>query len=235
MSDPETPKEENTKKEAPKEETPEDKTGPVEGEKTDVPETAAGDKGEAPAEMKDAAPDNGAGQKRKNLLISIGLVIVIIAAAICAFAFFSGPVATNGDTVSVFYVEAFENGTVYQSNMNTTIPLVFTLGNSSTISGVQEAVTGMSVNQIKTVTLPYTEAYGAYDPGLIQTLNRTGPIANTTFVAGESYMVHYRATNSYSTVKVLNVTPKTITWDANNPLAGENLTFTIKLAGITRP
>jgi FKBP-type peptidyl-prolyl cis-trans isomerase 2 len=35
-------------------------------------------------------------------------------------------------------------------------------------------------------------------------------------------------------VKILNVTPSTVTVDANFELAGQNLTFTIKLAAINK-
>ncbi len=224
MSDPEPTKEETMEKA-----TTEEITGAVE-ETTDVPETTTSDEAGSPAV---AAPDTASKKKRKNILITIGLVVVILAAVIGAFVLLSGPVATKGDTVAVYYNESFENGTLYFSNMNTTIPLVFTIGNSSVISGFQNAVTGMSVGEIKTVDLPYAEAYGPYDPGLVQTFNRTGPIANMTFVPGEYYEVYYRPINAYSQVKILNITPKTITWDANNPLAGQNLTFTIQLANIT--
>ena len=117
-------------------------------------------------------------EKQKNLLITVGVAAIIIIAAACAFVFLTPQVATTGDRVSVYYTVAFDNGTVFDSNMNGT-PLEFTLGNKSVITGVEKAVTGMSINQIKTVTIPYTDAYGAYDPGLVQTLNRTGPLANT--------------------------------------------------------
>ena len=144
-------------------------------------------------------------------------------------------VATRGDTVSVYYTGTFENGTVFDSNMNATTPVEFTLGNSSVIEGFEEAVTGMSVNQQKTVNIPSDKAYGAYNTSLIRTVTRTGPIANTTFVEGQSYSIHDKKTNAYSIIKILNVTPTTVTWDANDPLAGLNFTFTIKLVKITRP
>ncbi len=218
MSEPEPIKEEMTKE------------NESAGEKTpNVPESTSGVVNQTPENKADAKPE----QKSRNFLVMIGVIVVILVAAAGAFIFFAGSVATNGDTVTVYYTEAFENGTVISSNMNST-PLLFTLGNSSVISGIQEIVTGMSTNETKTVILPYTQAYGAYNPALIQTLNRTGPIANQTFVVGQSYRIHYRPTNSYSLVKIINVTPKTITWDANNPLAGYNLTFTIKLAGIQK-
>jgi peptidylprolyl isomerase len=147
----------------------------------------------------------------------------------------SRQVAATGDTVSVYYNGMFENGTVFESNMNATTPVEFTLGNSSVIEGFEDAVIGMSLNQQKTVYIPSDKAYGAYNTSLIHTVNRTGPIANTTFVEGQSYYIHDRETNAVSIVRILNVTPTTVTWDANDPLAGLNFTFTIKLVGITRP
>ena len=143
-------------------------------------------------------------------------------------------VATKGDTVSVFYNGTFENGTVFDSNMNARTPVEFTLGNSSVIEGFEDAVTGMSLYQQKTVNIPANKAYGVYNTSLVHTVNRTGPIANTSFVEGQSYSIHDRTTNAISIVRILNVTPTTVTWDANDPLADLNFTFTIKLVRITR-
>jgi peptidylprolyl isomerase len=212
--------------------TTEEKTGPE--EKKDMPVNTSAEKKEKPADPKDAAKDNGKQEKQKNLLITIGVAIVIIVAAVCAFVYLTAPVAIKGDVVSVYYTGTFDNGTVFDSNMNSTQPFSFTLGNSSVIPGFEDAVTGMSVNQVKTVTIPSTKAYGSYDPGLVQTINRTGPIANTTFVAGHVYVIYDKVANTHSKITVINVTPKTVTIDANNPLAGQNLTFTIKLANLTK-
>jgi peptidylprolyl isomerase len=147
----------------------------------------------------------------------------------------NGPVAKPGDNVSVYYTAKFENGTSFDSNMDQPGPLAFTLGNSSIIPGFEEAVTGMAVNQEKTVTIPAAKAYGEYNASLVRTVNRTGPIANTSFTVGEVFSIHDRTTGAYSAVRILKVTPTTVTWDANSPLAGLNFTFTIKLAGISRP
>jgi peptidylprolyl isomerase len=147
----------------------------------------------------------------------------------------NGPVARAGDNLSVYYTARFENGTLFDSNMDQPAPLSFTLGNSPVIPGFEEAVTGMAVNQEKTVLIPAAKAYGEYNASLIRTVNRTGPIANTSFTVGEIFSIHDRTTDAYSAVRILKVTPTTVTWDANSPLAGLNFTFTIKLAGISRP
>ena len=220
MSAPKTPK------------TAEEKTVPVTDNKN-APENTSADEKEKSAETKDTVKDSGKQEQKRNLLVSVSVAIVIILAAACAFVFLTPQVATNGDIVSVYYTGMLDNGTVFDSNINGT-PLGFTLGNASVMTGFQKAVTGMSKNQVKTVTIPFTEAYGAYDPGLVQTVNRTGPLGNVSFVIGQTYTVHDKVSNTYSSIKILNVTPTTITWDANNRLAGQNLTFTIKLDNLTK-
>jgi FKBP-type peptidyl-prolyl cis-trans isomerase 2 len=92
----------------------------------------------------------------------------------------------------------------------------------------------MSANQVKIVTLPPEKAYGAYNPALVQTVNRTGPLANVSFVTGQTYTIHDKISHTYTPITILNVTPTTITWDANNRMAGQNVTFTIKLANVTK-
>jgi|WetSurMetagenome_2_1015567.scaffolds.fasta_scaffold38681_3 FKBP-type peptidyl-prolyl cis-trans isomerase 2 len=225
MSDPKTPED------SPK--TPEEKTGPV-AEKKDAPTNTSANENGKSAETKDAVKETDKQEQKKNLLISLGVAIVIIIAAAGAFVCLTPQVATKGDIVSVYYTEAFENGTVFYSNMNSTKPFVFTLGNSSVMSGFEEAVTGMSANQVKNVTLQPEKAYGAYNLTLVQTVNRTGPIANVSFAIGQTYTIHDKVSNTNTSIKILNVTPTTITWDANNRLAGQNITFTIKLDNLTK-
>jgi peptidylprolyl isomerase len=142
--------------------------------------------------------------------------------------------ARKGDTVEVYYTGTFENGTVFDSNMDKK-PVEFTLGNSTVIDGIDEAVTGMTVNEQKTVNIPAAKAYGEYNASLIRIVNRTGPIANTSFVVGKYFSIHNKESDTYSFVKILDVTPATVTWDGNNPLAGMNFVFTLKLVKITRP
>lgn len=190
----------------------------------------------APAESpeKKSGDDSDKKKQGNTLLIPVAVAVVIIVAAVAAFFFLTPQLAQKGDRVSVYYTGTLDNGTVFDTNMNGT-PLVFTIGNSSIIPGFEQAVIGMSANEVKTVTLPPEKAYGNYNPALVQTVNRTGPLENVTLETGQQYIIHYKAANSYSKVTVINVTPKTVTLDANNPLAGQNLTFTIKMDKITRP
>jgi peptidylprolyl isomerase len=100
------------------------------------------------------------------------------------------------------------------------------------IPGFDEAVAGMAVNNVKTVWIPSEKAYGAYNNSLIHTIDRSVFPANVTPVSGHYYAIKKITDGSVSYVKIINVTPSTVTLDENNELAGQNLTFSIRLVAI---
>lgn len=81
--------------------------------------------------------------------------------------------AQSGDTVSVHYVGRFPGGKVFDTSMKSEAvksgvfnpardykPLQVALGKHQVISGFEEALTGMRVNETKEITLPPEKAYG---------------------------------------------------------------------------
>jgi peptidylprolyl isomerase len=172
--------------------------------------------------------------KKSYMMYGIILVIgVILIAGVAYFVLSNHTVAKTGDTVGVYYTGTFDNGTVFDSNANKTL-LEFTLGSGQMIQGFDEAVTGMAIGEEKTVTIPFEKAYGPYYPDLVVTVNRTANLSITDPYVGQQLTVTNPSTGAVNTVRVVNVTPATITVDANYILAGQNLTFTIKLATIKK-
>jgi FKBP-type peptidyl-prolyl cis-trans isomerase len=81
--------------------------------------------------------------------------------------------AQNGDTISVHYVGKFPGGKVFDTSMKAEAvksglfspardykPLQVVLGQHQVISGFEEALVGMQVNESKEITLPPEKAYG---------------------------------------------------------------------------
>ena len=81
--------------------------------------------------------------------------------------------AKYGDVISVHYVGKFPGGKVFDTSMKAEAikagifnpardytPLQVTLGAHQVISGFEEALLGMKVNDTKEVTLPPEKAYG---------------------------------------------------------------------------
>ena len=161
------------------------------------------------------------------LLAGAGVVIV----AILLLVVFNPFVAKAGDTVNIYYTGTLDDGTIFDSNVNGT-PLTFTVGKGKVIPGFEEAIIGMAVNNEKTVRIPPEKAYGLYNASFIHVMNRTAFPSNLTPVVGQYYSVRNTIDGSESSVKVINVTDSTITLDANHALAGQNLTFSIRLAAI---
>ncbi len=166
-------------------------------------------------------------QIQYGLLAGAGVVIV----AILLLVVFNPFVAKAGDTVNIYYTGTLDDGTIFDSNVNGT-PLTFTVGKGMVIPGFEEAVIGMAVNNEKTVRIPPEKAYGLYNASFIHVINRTAFPSNLTPVVGQYYSVRSTIDGSESSVKVINVTASTITLDANHALAGQNLTFSIRLAAI---
>lgn len=171
---------------------------------------------------------------RKNMQVQYGIILAlgIIVVAVLGFVIFNPFVAKTGDTVDVYYTGTLDNGTIFDTNENAT-PLTFTLGKGMVIPGFDEAVAGMALNNVKTVWIPYEKAYGAYNRSLIHIVNRSVFPANLTPVAGNYYAIKKITDGTISYVKIINVTPSTVTIDENNELAGQNLTFSIRLIGLT--
>ena len=173
------------------------------------------------------------GLNRKNLMIVGGVIALVALIVIVVFILPNPVVAAKGDTVSVYYTLMLEDGTIFDSNINGT-PLAFTVGSAGIIPGFSNAIAGMKVNQEKTVDIPSDQAYGPYRSDRIHVVNRTGPLANQTFTVGEFYTIHSAADNRNSMIRVLNFTPTTVTVDENSPLAGQNLTFTVRLVSLNK-
>jgi FKBP-type peptidyl-prolyl cis-trans isomerase 2 len=81
--------------------------------------------------------------------------------------------AQKGDTVSVHYIGKFPGGKVFDTSMRAEAvkaglfspardykPLQVVLGAHQVISGFEEALVGMRINETKEVTLPPERAYG---------------------------------------------------------------------------
>jgi peptidylprolyl isomerase len=81
--------------------------------------------------------------------------------------------AQSGDTVSVHYLGKFPGGKVFDTSMKAEAikagtfspardykPLQVVLGAHQVISGFEDALIGMKVNETKEITLPPEKAYG---------------------------------------------------------------------------
>lgn len=168
-----------------------------------------------------------------------GLVLVLAALTLVIFS--AGCVGTAdqtakiNDTVSVYYTQTLEDGTVYQTNVGKT-PLTFVLGSGQVVKGFDNAVIGMKPGETKTVVVLPELAYGAYDNTTMKTvipLELARAYTNKTLVPGLQFtMYDYNYGVLLGEVLAIDENSGNIGLALNHPLAGKTLTFEITLDSI---
>ncbi|MAP96591.1 MAG: peptidylprolyl isomerase [Ponticaulis sp.] len=136
----------------------------------------------------------------------------------------------SGDTVRIHYTGTLEDGTQFDSSAGRD-PLQFTVGSGQVIPGFDNAVTGMSVGDKKTVTIPCDQAYGEHDPRGLQKVPRADIPEDIPLDIGNQLQVSTPQGQTLI-VTVSEVTDSEVTLDANHRLAGKDLTFDLELVEI---
>ncbi len=135
-----------------------------------------------------------------------------------------------GDRIKVEYSGKTADGTEFDSSERMGKPLEFEVGAGQMIEGFEEAVVGMELEETKTVMLEPGKAYGSRDERLVQEVPRAQLPPKEV---EEGMMVLMRAKNGMELPAIINsVGEETVALDFNHPLAGEELTFDIKLIEI---
>lgn len=137
----------------------------------------------------------------------------------------------DGRRVSVKYEGRLQDGTVFDSSeMHEGNPLVFVIGSGTVIPGLERAVMDLEPFHPATVTIPAAEAYGEYDPELIQVVDKTGfPDADKLPVGG---FIILDLGGERRRVKVAAVSDEGITMDFNHELAGKDLVFDLEVVDV---
>jgi peptidylprolyl isomerase len=137
----------------------------------------------------------------------------------------SDDVADPGETVAVHYTGTLDDGEEFDSSRERE-PLEFVIGSGQVIAGFDSAVTGLTVGESVTVSIPPEDAYGLSDPEAIIPFP-IEEVPEEFRIEGVQVML-----GNGIPATVIEVTEDTVTIDANHPLAGQTLTFEIELVEI---
>jgi peptidylprolyl isomerase len=141
------------------------------------------------------------------------------------------PIAKRGDTVKVQYKASIEGNQVFNSSNFS--PLEFTLGKEETIPAFEKAILGMATGENKIISVSSKEAFGPYREDLIMTVPRKELPSHIKFAPGQQFQMQ-QSNGTTNLVTVVFADDKRVTFDANHPLAGKDLTFDISLQEISK-
>jgi peptidylprolyl isomerase len=138
--------------------------------------------------------------------------------------------AKSGNTVKVHYTGKLQDGSVFDTSEDRS-PLEFILGDGRIIAGFDEAVVGMSINESKTVILTHDKAYGPHNQDMVMEIERHRIPPDVKPEVGQHFQIPGPDGRNLA-VLVVGISDSAVTFDANHPLAGKDLTFDIRLVEI---
>jgi FKBP-type peptidyl-prolyl cis-trans isomerase 2 len=140
-------------------------------------------------------------------------------------------IVQDNNQVTVHYKGTLKSGEVFDTSRERE-PLEFTVGAGQMIPGFENAVKGMQMNEVKTVTIAPADAYGETNPEMVQKVPKSQlPEGLNPFVGQQ--LSSKMEDGQEIIVRVADVQDDHIKIDANHPLAGEELTFEIEVVSIT--
>ncbi len=158
--------------------------------------------------------------------------------------------AKQGDKVTINYTGTLEDGTVFDSTQEHDAcesdqehaacesescgcggPREITIGSGEFLPVIEEALVGMTPGEKKQVTIAAEDAFGEYDVERVFTVPRGDLPEDMSPEVGDELVLVNEEDEELGVV-VVEVTDEEVTFDANHPLAGEDVTYDVELVAI---
>ncbi|MFX1316455.1 MAG: peptidylprolyl isomerase [Promethearchaeota archaeon] len=135
----------------------------------------------------------------------------------------------KGDIVKVEYVITDESGKLYDSSeISYGGPIKIQVGSGQVFSGFEKNLLGMELEQVKEIILQPDEAFGNFDPLLVEKLPRSQFQEFKQIPIGKQ--IEYVGPNGMSSPAWIRLVENDfIVIDMNPPLAGKVIKLTLKL------
>jgi FKBP-type peptidyl-prolyl cis-trans isomerase SlyD len=136
-------------------------------------------------------------------------------------------------------ITTIENDMVVQMAYNLTVngeevesdSLEYLHGHQNLISGLENALTGMKIGDVKEVHVPAADAYGEIDDNMITVLNRESFPPDFEIKLGQTMRMRDNENNIFSGIATA-MDEQTVEVDMNHPMAGKDLDFKVSILDI---
>lgn len=129
--------------------------------------------------------------------------------------------------VSFDYTLTLEDGEVLDSSDGRD-PLSYIQGLGHIIAGLEAAMEGRESGDAFKISIPPEDAYGIYNDDLVQSVPRSSFDSSLNIVPG----MEFSNEDSNAIFRVIEIQKELVVLDGNHPLAGEKLTFDIKITNV---
>ncbi|OHB31698.1 MAG: peptidylprolyl isomerase [Desulfuromonadaceae bacterium GWC2_58_13] len=163
--------------------------------------------------------------------------------------------AKKGDRVTINFVGTLDDGSVFDSTLETDEdscgtdgcgsdecssddcccgengPMELIIGEDDFFTQIEEALIGMAPGEKKTIVIPAEDAFGEYDEEKVFQVKRS-EVPDDIYPEVGQELELTGEDDELLEVTVVEINDEDITLDANHPLAGEELTYEIELVEI---
>lgn len=138
---------------------------------------------------------------------------------------------TDDLVVSMHYTLTLDDGEVIDSSVGGD-PMQFLQGFGQIIPGLEKELYGMAIGDNKKVVVAAVDGYGDIDPDAFQVVPREIFPEDLTLEEGMGLRMRDQGTGQLIEAYIAEIRPTEVLLDFNHPLAGEILTFDIKIADL---
>ncbi len=166
--------------------------------------------------------------------------IKLLVAGVLAFAVVAcstAPKISQGSVVKLEYKGTKADGKVFDSTEGKA-PLTILVGANQVLPKFEEQITKLRQGQKTKFTIKAVDAYGEPKEDKIVTLPRDERFSSLDLKEGNVIFANNKLPNGkvvQTPMKIVKVTDKEVTLDYNHPLAGEDLTFEVKIVEVQQP
>lgn len=136
----------------------------------------------------------------------------------------------KGNTVTIHYTGKLNDGTVFDSSISRE-PFKFTVGKSSILPVLEDAVVGMNAGDTKTVNIPMEDAFGPYKSELVLEIEQDKFPDDIELKVGQTVELKNPDTEPML-ASIVDISPSTVKLDGNHPLVGKDLVFDIQVMAV---
>ena len=139
-------------------------------------------------------------------------------------------IAEKGSRVKIVFTIRLDDGSVV-GDPEEESELAFIIGKRQVLKSLEDNVVGMRVNETKEIKIPKEEGYGEYNKELVLRLDRDEFPPDVELKSGRTVQYQNRDGERVNLV-VNDLDEKTVTVDANHPLAGLDLIYEVELIAV---
>ncbi|MGC3873019.1 FKBP-type peptidyl-prolyl cis-trans isomerase [Halomonas sp. GXIMD04776] len=132
--------------------------------------------------------------------------------------------------VTLHYILRDSAGSVLDDSRQRNAPLEYLHGHDNIVPGLERCLEGLAKGACSTITLAPADAYGLRDEALVQEVSRDAFENVDMLVPGRRFQA--QGPEGLRIVTMMAVGDSMVTVDANHPLAGEALSYSIEILDI---